>query len=74
MRDVKRKLEIIVSRINVLMLTKKTDNIIKLHYNSLYNKTLPLHITNEEIDILLQNSDNNNADNINKDVPFHMYM
>jgi len=73
MRDIKRKLQIIISRINVLVLTKKTDNIIKLHYNCLYNKTLPINITNEDIDILLKNSDNN-ENNINNDVPFHMYM
>jgi ATP-dependent Lon protease len=73
MRDIKRKLQIIISRINVLMLTDKTDNIIKLHYNSLYNKTLPLHISNEDIDILLKNSDNN-ENMTNNDVPLHMYL
>jgi ATP-dependent Lon protease len=73
MRDIKRKLQIIISRINVLTLTEKSDNIIKLNYNCLYNKTLPINLTTEDIDILLKNSDNNES-NINNDVPFHMYM
>ena len=77
MRDIKRKLQIIVSRINTLLLTTKSDNVIKLSYNVLYDKytTLPIHIKNDDIDILLKNSDSNDNGNTKfNDTPFHMYM
>jgi ATP-dependent Lon protease len=75
MRDIKRKLQIIISRINTLLLTSSTDNIIKLSYNVLYDKytTLPIKITNKDIDILLNNSDSSDSNNINQP-PFGMYM
>ena len=77
MRDIKRKLQIIVSRINTLLLTTKSDNVIKLSYNVLYDKytTLPIHIKNDDIDILLKNSDSNDNGNTKfNDTPFNMYM
>ena len=74
MRDIKRKLQIIVSRINTLLLTSSSDNIIKLSYNVLYDKyvTLPIQINNKDIDILLNNSDSNDTTNSNQP-PFGMY-
>jgi hypothetical protein len=74
MRDIKRKLQIIVSRINTLLLTSSSDNIIKLSYNVLYDKytTLPIRINNKDIDILLNNSDSNDNTTFNQP-PFGMY-
>jgi ATP-dependent Lon protease len=74
MRDIKRKLQIIVSRINTLLLTSSSDNIIKLSYNVLYDKytTLPIQINNKDIDILLNNSDSNDNTTFNQP-PFGMY-
>jgi len=74
MRDIKRKLQIIVSRINTLLLTSSSDNIIKLSYNVLYEKytTLPIQINNKDIDILLNNSDSNDNTTFNQP-PFGMY-
>ena len=77
MRDIKRKLQIIISRINTLLLTSKSDEIVKLSYNVLYDKytSLPIHIKNNDIDILLSKSDSNDNSSIKfNDPPFHMYM
>lgn len=59
MRDVKNKLRTIISRINVLLMTNKSDDIIKLNYNILYEKysKLPLNVEINDVDILLKNSD-----------------
>lgn len=75
MRDIKRKLQIIISRINTLLLTNKNDNIVKLSYNVLYDKytTLPIKINNNDIDILLNNSDSSDNDTSTNKPPFGMY-
>jgi len=75
MRDIKNKLQTIISRINILLLTNKSDNIVKLNYNVLYEKftSLPIQITNKDVDILLKQSDSNES-SINDKVPFGMYM
>ena len=83
MRDIKGKLNTIISRINTLLSTNKSDNIIRLDYKSLYNKyatdTLPdtspyisVNVTISDIDILLKNSDTSSI--INDNIPFGMYM
>lgn len=74
MRDIKNKLHTIISRINVLLMTLKSDNIVKLNYNILYEKytKLPIHIEINDVDILLKNSDNVLV--IEDKVPFGMYM
>lgn len=74
MRDIKNKLQTIVSRINVLLMTLKSDDIVKLNYNILYEKytKLPINIEISDIDTLLKNSDN--ILNIEDKVPFGMYM
>ena len=76
MRDIKRKLQIIISRINTLLLTSRTDNIVKLPYNILYSKytTLPIEINNNDIDILLNNSDSSDNKNNFTQPPFGMYI
>lgn len=73
MRDIKRKVELIVSRINTLLLTDPNDNIIKLKYKSLYNnyKQLPVIVEKEHVDVLLSESFSN--DNGDKAPPFGMY-
>lgn len=74
MRDIKRKIEIIVSRINTLLLTNPEDNIIRLKYNSLYQyyKELPVTVLKEHVDILLHDSINTEE---NDDKPPHgMYI
>lgn len=74
MREIKRNIEVIVSRINTLLLTKDTENIIKLKYKSLYEyyKNLPITIKKEHVDILL--TDSVCSDNISSDIPFGMYI
>jgi ATP-dependent Lon protease len=74
MREIKRNIEVIISRINTLLLTNKPEEIIKLKYKSLheyYNK-LPLNIKKDHIDILL--TDSISSDNISNDPPFGMYI
>ena len=89
MRDVKGKLNTIVSRINTLLSTNKSDNIVRLDYKSLYNKytnlstltdetiklikVTPINITTFDVDILLKNSDSSPIVN-NNNTPFGMYM
>jgi ATP-dependent Lon protease len=76
MRDIKRKFEIIVSRVNTLMLTDPDTDIVRLQYKSLYkyfnNVSKPVKILREHIDTLLLDSISNdtNADN----PPFGMYI
>lgn len=74
MRDIKSNINIIVSRINTLLVTKKEDNIVRLKYAKLYdyydnNKDSYL-ILKEHVDILLESSINEVPKN---DVPFGMY-
>jgi ATP-dependent Lon protease len=64
MRDIKRKFEIIVSRINTLVLTGPEEDIIRLKYKSLYHvyHTLPVTVKKEHIDIFLSDSSSNELD------------
>lgn len=74
MRDIKIKIKIIFSRINTLLLTNESDNIVNLKYKELYPyyKTLPVTIPQEHVDIFLNDSTANVEGN--SDVPFHMYI
>lgn len=75
MRDIKRKFEIIVSRVNTLMLTDEEDNIVRLRYKSLhsyYNKNTV--ILKDHIDILLSDSFSSDLDSDNNPPPFGMYI
>jgi ATP-dependent Lon protease len=65
MRDIKRKIEIIVSRINTLLLTNyendnTNDAIVKLKYKELYNyytfDKLPINVLKQHVDIFLKDS------------------
>ena len=64
MRNIKRKFEIIISRINTLILTNEyengvvVNNIVKLKYKSLsqYYTKFPVIVPKEHIDILLEDS------------------
>ena len=58
MRDIKRKIEIVTSRINTLLLTSKDDNVINLKYKNLYESysQLPIVVKKEHIDTFLQES------------------
>ena len=78
MRDINRKIETIISRINTLLLTTPEDNIVKLKYKKLYptfnkNSPLPVTILKEHIDILLSDSFTTDSDSLN-DPPFGMYI
>lgn len=74
MREIKRNIEVIVSRINTLLLTDEPEKIIKLKYKSLHDqyKNLPVIIKREHVDILL--ADSVSSDNISSDPPFGMYI
>jgi ATP-dependent Lon protease len=74
MREIKRNIEVIISRINTLLLTKNSENIIKLKYKSLHEnfKNLPVLIKKEHIDILLAESIS--SDNISSEPPLGMYI
>lgn len=76
MRDIKRRFEIIISRINTLLLTDIDQNIVRLEYKQLYNyyktSTKPIVIPKEHIDTLLTNSINNDLKQ--NDPPFGMYI
>jgi hypothetical protein len=74
MRDIKRKFEIVISRVNTLMLTNPDDDIVRLKYKSLHhyyrenNKILKDHI-----DVLLSDSFSSDT-NVDNDPPFGMYI
>jgi ATP-dependent Lon protease len=76
MRDIKRKFEIIVSRVNTLMLTDPDTDIVRLQYKSLYkyfnNVSKPVKILREHIDTLLLDSVSNDTNSDNP--PFGMYI
>jgi ATP-dependent Lon protease len=76
MRDIKRKFEIIVSRVNTLMLTDPDTDIVRLQYKSLYkyfnNVSKPVKILREHIDTLLLDSISNDTNGDNP--PFGMYI
>jgi ATP-dependent Lon protease len=67
MRTIKSKIQTIISRINTLLLTDNTQNIINLKYNTLYDyyKHLPVIIKQDHIDILLENSINKETIDLN---------
>jgi hypothetical protein len=74
MRDIKRKIEIIISRINTLVMTSHIDNVIKLKYKilkSYYNK-FPVTIKMSHIETLLSESATNDIEE--KGPPMHMYI
>lgn len=64
MRDIKRKFEIIISRINTLLLTnydkEESNDIIKLKYKILYNyykfDKFPINVLKQHVDIFLTDS------------------
>lgn len=74
MRAVKRKLQVIISRINTLLLTDEKDNIVKLPYKQLYKyyngKSASYIILKEHVDVLLKESESENK----KNIPFGMYI
>ncbi len=74
MRTIKRKLQIIISRINILLLTNKNDNIIKLSYKELYdyysNKEV-YTVLKEHVDVLLKDSETSHSSD---KPPFGMYI
>ena len=76
MRDIKRKFEIIISRVNTLLLTDPDDNIVKLKYKKLYDyykkQQSPIQIIKDHIDILLSESTTDNSGN--NDPPPGMYI
>jgi len=76
MRDIKRKFEIIVSRINTLLLTDKNENIIRLKYKRLYDyyQSLPVKVLKEHVDILLSESISNDEEDKFSVPPPGMYM
>jgi ATP-dependent Lon protease len=73
MRDIKRKLQIIVSRINTLMLTTGIEEIVKLKYRKLaeHFKCLPVIVRKEHVDTLLEESMTQTPSD---DPPPHMYI
>jgi ATP-dependent Lon protease len=72
MRDIKRKIEIVVSRINTLLLTKREDCVVDLKYKELYDyySQLPIVVQKEHIDTFLHQSISNNEPT---PPPFGMY-
>jgi ATP-dependent Lon protease len=73
MREIKRKFEIVVSRINTLVLTNPQDDIVKLKYKRLYPhyRQFPVEVPKEHIDIFLENSI---ATDTSNDAPMGMYI
>jgi ATP-dependent Lon protease len=73
MRDIKRKIEIITSRINTLLLTSKEDNVINLKYKNLYSEysQLPLAVKKEHVDTFLEESIS--SSDTSSAPPFGMY-
>jgi ATP-dependent Lon protease len=73
LRTIKTKIKIILTRINMLLLTQKDDNIIKLKYNKLYESynTLPIVIPKEHVDIFLDESISSELEL--RPPPFSMY-
>ena len=75
MRNIKRKLQIIISRINTLLLTKKEDDIVKLSYKQLYDyyngNSEKYIVLKSHIDVLLKDSDTSETET---KTPFGMYI
>ena len=74
MRTIKTKIKIILTRINMLLLTNPNDNIIKLKYSKLYPfyQTLPIIIKKEHIDTFLDESISSELEG--NAPPFGMYV
>jgi ATP-dependent Lon protease len=74
MRDIKRKIEVIISRINTLLLLNDQECIIKLNYKKLHGTftSLPLQVERSHVDVLLM--DSFSTENASGDVPPHMYI
>ena len=74
MRTIKNNIQIIISRINTLLLTNNyKNNIINLNYKKLsnYYKELPVNILKNHIDLLLEDS----LYQENNEIKYpHMYM
>lgn len=75
MRDIKRKFEIIVSRINTLVMTDPSEDIIRLPYKSLYTQyhEMPIKVAKEHVDTFLSDSCSNDSSDL-KPPPPHMYI
>ena len=75
MRGIKHKLQIIVSRINALLLSKSEQNVIKLKYKELYPyyTSTPVHVPLEHINTLLCDSVSNDEEDL-KPPPAGMYI
>jgi ATP-dependent Lon protease len=71
MREIKRKIEIIVSRINTLLITSNTPDIIKLKYNSLsdHYTNIPVTVNIEHVATLLTDSSAVFEDNFSSPPP-----
>jgi hypothetical protein len=75
MRTIKNNIQIIISRINTLLLTNNyKSNIINLKYKQLYNtyKELPIMVLQSQIDILLEDSLYQNSNDNSSYI--HMYL
>ena len=77
MRDIKRKFEIVISRVNTLMLTNPEQEIVRLKYKELYkyyhNVPKPVTIKRDHIDTLLLDSVTP-SESDSRDPPFGMYI
>lgn len=74
MRDIKRKFEIIISRVNTLMLTNPDDNIVRLKYKSLHHYYRESNkILRDHVDVLLSDSFSSDT-SLDNDPPFGMYV
>lgn len=73
MRDIKRKFEIIISRINTLILAGDDTDIIRLKYKELrhHYKRFPVSVPKEHVDIFLCDTSSNDTEDTTP--PFGMY-
>jgi ATP-dependent Lon protease len=78
MRTIKTKITIILTRINILLLTEESDNILNLKYKKLYsyykNTDENIIIPMEHIDILLDESISSEKTDPFDEPPFGMYL
>ena len=74
MRDIKRKCEIIISRINTLTLINPSEDVVKLKYKSLYSyyNSFPVVVQKEHVDMLLSQS--SESDLLDSGPPPGMYL
>jgi ATP-dependent Lon protease len=71
MRNLARRIDTIISRINTLILTHPDDGVVKLKYKKIYEKTqLPIHLTLDDVDVLL---DQTGMEQERDTIPFQMY-